>query len=66
MVFIFMGVCRVLNCGLKLQTEGFGLDTEIGNAIGILSYLAFVQDEQLKTVLNGMVKVSFNQFVYKR
>lgn len=46
---------RILNCGLKLQTDGFGLDTEIG----ILSYLAFVQDVQLKTVLNEMVKVKF-------
>lgn len=44
---------RVLNCGLKLQTDGFGLDTEIG----ILSYLAFVQDVQLKVVLKEMVKV---------
>lgn len=44
---------RVLNCGLKLQADGFGLDTEIG----ILSYLAFIQDEQLKSVLNEMVRV---------
>lgn len=33
--------------------DGFALDTEIG----ILSYLAFVQDVQLKNVLYDMVKV---------
>lgn len=49
---------RVLNCGLKLQSDGFGLDTEIG----ILSYLAFIQDAQLKSVLNDMVRVRVYSF----
>lgn len=52
--WIKCSIDRVLNCGLKLQTDGFGLDTEIG----ILSYLAFVQDVELKSVLNEMVKVN--------
>lgn len=52
-ILITFNCSRVLNCGLKLQADGFGLDTEIG----ILSYLAFIQEEQLKSVLNEMVKV---------
>lgn len=56
---------RVLNCGLKIKTDAWtgasrraasevhGLETEIG----ILSYLAFVQEEQLKLQLNEMIKV---------
>lgn len=53
---IFLFFSSVLNCGLKLQSDGFGLDTEIG----ILSYLAFIQDAQLKSVLNEMVRVRIN------
>lgn len=52
---------RILNCGLKLQTDGFGLDTEIG----ILSYLAFVQDVQLKNVIHDMVKVKYSFPLFK-
>lgn len=56
---------RVLNCGLKIKTDAWTIASRRGVAeahgieteIGILSYLAFVQDTQLKMELNEMVKV---------
>lgn len=45
----------ILNCGLTtfVKNNGLSVDCEIG----ILSYLSFIQDAQLKTVLKDMIEV---------
>lgn len=45
----------ILSCGLNtfVKSNGSSVDSEIG----ILSYLSFIQDAQLKTVLTDMIEV---------
>lgn len=49
-------IFRVLACGLRVfvSTNGMGMDSEIG----MISYLSFVQEAQLKAILMKLVKVS--------
>lgn len=51
----------ILNCGLNtfVKNNGSSVDSEIG----ILSYLSFIQDAQLKIVLTDMIEVC-QQFEY--